>query len=236
VSRSNRLWAVLLLNLALVAGLVVVGRSAHSLGVLAEGVDYMADAAAIAVSLLAVWLSGRPPTPARPLGHPRATTFAALVNGTWLLVLCLLVASGAIDRLATGARTVHGLPVLIVSGAAAAAMFFGALLLGGDSGGVDDDEGDGLNVRAVLLDTAADAAAAAGVAMTGAVILVTGGLYWLDPAVALVVSCLVAFHAVRLLRRVMGALRPAPAGTPARAGSEATSPRATTGTDGNEHC
>jgi cobalt-zinc-cadmium efflux system protein len=127
------------------------------------------------------------------------------------IVLCLLVASGAIDRLATGAHTVHGLPVLIVSGAAAVAMLSGALLLGGDLGEVDDDEGDGLNVRAVLVDTAADAAAATGVAITGAVILVSGGLYWLDPTVALVVSCLVAFHAVRLLRRVTSVLRSAPA-------------------------
>jgi cobalt-zinc-cadmium efflux system protein len=227
------LWAVLLLNLALVAGLIVVGTSARSLGVLAEGVDYLADAAAIAVSLLAVRLSQRPPAPARSLGYPRASTFAALVNGSWLLVLCLLIASGAIERLATGVHTVRGLPVLIASGAAAAAMLVGALVLGGDSGEVDENEGDGLNMRAVLLDTVADAAAAAGVAITGAVILVSGGLYWLDPAVALVVSGLVAFHAVRLLRRVTGVLRSTPPARSRRAGGETSAPKVTTGTDGD---
>ena len=81
VSRSTRLRVVLALNLVLVAGLVAVGSSAHSLGVLAEGADYLADAAAIGVSLLAIWLSQKPPTARRPNGYPKATALAALVNG-----------------------------------------------------------------------------------------------------------------------------------------------------------
>jgi len=52
---------------------VVVGLAAHSLAVLAAGLDYLADAAAIGVSLLAIWLAGRPPTAARPNGYPKAT-------------------------------------------------------------------------------------------------------------------------------------------------------------------
>jgi cobalt-zinc-cadmium efflux system protein len=62
---------VLALNLLLVGGLVAIGLSAHSLGVLAEGVDYLADATAIAVSLLAIWLSNRPPTAKHPDGYPK---------------------------------------------------------------------------------------------------------------------------------------------------------------------
>lgn len=56
--RSTRLWVVFGLNLVLVGVLVAVGLEAHSLGVVAEGADYLADAA-IGVSLLAIWLSGR---------------------------------------------------------------------------------------------------------------------------------------------------------------------------------
>lgn len=189
-----------MLNLALVAGLVVVGLTAHSLAVLATGVDYLADAAAIGVSLLAIWLARR------PVSHQNATSIAALVNAGWLAVLNVLVAIAAIDRLVTGARQVDGLPVLIVSGTAAAVMLAGALILGGDLD--DDDDGDGdLNVRAVLLDTAADAAAAAGVAVSGAIILATGGWYWLDPAVALAVAIVVGYHAAKLLRAIVSALR-----------------------------
>jgi len=65
---------------------------------LAAGADYLAHAAAIAVSLLAIWHSNRPPTPTRPQGYPRATAFAALLNGGWLLILSLLVIADALDR------------------------------------------------------------------------------------------------------------------------------------------
>lgn len=206
VSRPVRLRIVLVLNVVLVAGLVAGGVSAHSLGVLAEGTDYLADAAAIGVSLLAVWLSNRPPTVLRPNGYPRATTVAAAVNGGWLLILSLLVIAGGIDRLANTVHRVQGLSVLVVSGIAAVVMLGGALVLGGDADEFHDGDDGDLNMRAVLLDTAADAAAAAGVAIAGGIILAARGLYWLDPTVAAVIAIVVAYHAVRLLHRVAAGL------------------------------
>jgi cobalt-zinc-cadmium efflux system protein len=73
------------LNLALITAQVAVGVAAHSLAVLAAGADYLADAAAIDVSLLAIWLAARPPTASRPHGYQSATKIAALVNpgGCW---------------------------------------------------------------------------------------------------------------------------------------------------------
>ena len=47
MSRTQRLLVVLVLNLALVAGLVVTGVTAHSLAVLAAGGDYLLDAAGV---------------------------------------------------------------------------------------------------------------------------------------------------------------------------------------------
>ena len=186
MSRSRRLSVVLLLNLALVAGLIVVGVAAHSLAVFAEGGDYLLDAAGVGVALLA------------------ANRVAALINAGWLLALQLLVAAAAAYRLITGTPEVDGLAVLVVSGVAAVVMTVAALVL---SGGTDDD-GDGqredLSVKAVLLDTVADSAAAAGVAVTGGVILATRGWYWLDPVAALVIAVVVAYHAVRLIRKVLG--------------------------------
>ena len=62
MSRTARLWVVLAADLALVAGLIVVGATAHSVGVWAEGADYAADAAAIGVALWAIRLARRPVT------------------------------------------------------------------------------------------------------------------------------------------------------------------------------
>lgn len=204
MSRTQRLYVVLALNLALVACLVTVGATAHSLAVLAEGSDYLLDAAGVAVALLAIRLSARPASRERQEGHPNATSVAALINAGWLLTLELLVAAAAADRLISRTPQVDGLPVLIVSGIAALVMTVGALILRGDT---DDREGEAgerdLSVAAVLLDTIADAAAAAGVAAAGAIILATGGWYWLDPAVALVIAVVVAYHALALIRKVI---------------------------------
>jgi|SRR6185312_1587218 cobalt-zinc-cadmium efflux system protein len=208
MSRTQRLVLVLVLNLALVVGLVAVGVTAHSIAVLAEGGDYLLDAAGVAVALLAIWLAGRPATRTRPGGYPNATNVAALINAGWLLVLEVLVAVAALDRLVTHRVPVDGLPVLVMSGVAAVAMLAGALVLRADE---DDEEGGGrdLSVSAVLLDTVADAAAAAGVAVVGAIILATDGWYWLDPAVALTIAVVVAYHALALIRKVLTRLRPA---------------------------
>lgn len=46
-------------------------------------------------------------------------------------------------------------------------------------------------------------------AAVGAIILATGGWYWLDPAVALVIAVVIAYHALALLRKVFRRLRPA---------------------------
>jgi len=123
-----------------------------------------------------------------------------LVNAGWLLLLELLVAVGAADRLLTSTPHVSGLPVLVVSAIAALVMTIGAMILRGDADNDSDDED--LSVAAVLLDTIADAAAAAGVAVAGAIILVAHGLYWLDPAVALLVAAIIGWHAIALIRKV----------------------------------
>jgi len=96
----------------------------------------------------------------------------------------------------------------VVSGIAALVMTAGAFVLRGD---VEDAEGQteerDLSVAAVLLDTIADAAAATSVAGTGGIILATGGWYWLDPAVALVIAVAVAYHAFALIKKVLSRLR-----------------------------
>jgi cation diffusion facilitator family transporter len=210
MSRTQRLFIVLALNLGLVTALVAVGVTAHSLAVLAAGGDYLLDAAGVGVALLAIRLSARPANGASQEGTAKAPNVAALINSGWLLVLEVVVAAAAVNRLITGTLQVDGLPVLIVSGVAALVMVGGALILRGDGDDNQDetDEHD-LSMAAVLLDTIADAAAAAGVAAIGAIILATGGWYWLDPAVALTIALVIGYHAVALIRKVLMRLRAA---------------------------
>ena len=190
---DKRLGLVLAINAVMVVALVAVGIAAGSLGVLASGADYLGDALGTGLSLMALRISRR------PHGHPKATSYAALVNASLLLLVTLAVAVEAVYRLSTGAPSIDGLPVVVVSVIAAGAMIACALILG-------DVEGD-LNMQSVMLDTVADAAAALGVAASGAVILITGSLYGLDSAVALIIAVVVGYHAVRLIRSVLVDLR-----------------------------
>ena len=59
MTRERRLGVVFVLNALLIVGLVGVGLGAHSLGVLAAGGDYLADALAIALSSRSAWPIGR---------------------------------------------------------------------------------------------------------------------------------------------------------------------------------
>ena len=191
MSQEKRLILVLVLNLIMIAGLIIVGLPSHSLGVLAAGGDYLADAAAIGISLYALWLSRH------PTGFAKATSWAALINVIFLLIVTLVVIIEAIRRLSNQTYEIDALPVIIVSVIAATVMVVGAFILDGD------EQGDDLNMQSVLLDTLADAASAASVAIVGGIMLALHGSYWLDPAVALGVSAIIIYHALKLLRRVI---------------------------------
>lgn len=193
MTHDRRLGLVLGINLAMVLALVLVGLLTHSLGVLASGADYLGDALGTGLSLVALRMSRH------KHGHPKATSYAALANSSFLLLVTLAVGAEAVHRLTTRAPSIHGVPVVIVSVVASIAMIACAFILG-------DVEGD-LNMESVMLDTVADAAAAIGVAISGAIILATHGTYWLDSLVALLIALVVGYHAIRLIRRVLADLR-----------------------------
>lgn len=165
---------------------------------LASGGDYVADSFAIGLGIAAIRVSKH------PHGHPKATTYVALINASMLLAVTVYVIIEAIRRLTTTVPQVAGLPVLIVSGIATIVMTTGALILGRDAGSED------LHMRSVLLDTLSDALASAAVATTGLLIYLNNGLSLLDPAVAILIGIVVGYGAVKLLRDVITDLRKRP--------------------------
>jgi cation diffusion facilitator family transporter len=195
MSQRRRLTIVLALNVTMIVGLLAVGLVSHSLGVVAAGGDYIADSTAILLGIIAVTVRDR-----RGQGS-QAPTYVALINSGALLAVSVFVLVEAVRRLVDGTPAIRGLPVLVVSSIAAAVMVVGVMVLGRDAGRED------LHMRSVQLDTAADALAAAGVAVSGGIIFVTGRLFWLDSAMSLVISVVIGVGAIGLLRDVVRALR-----------------------------
>ncbi|MGI8806959.1 MAG: cation diffusion facilitator family transporter [Acidimicrobiales bacterium] len=189
---SRRLGIALGLNVVLVVAQVGFGLAADSLGLLADAGHNLSDVAAVVVSLVAVQWARRAPTAQRSYGYHRGTILAALANAAMILAVTAFILYEGVRRLGD-AHPVQGGLVLAVALVAFAVNAGSALILRG--------HGSDLNVRSALLHMAGDAAASLGVAVAGAVILLTGRFQWLDPAVSMAIAVLIAVEAFRLVRQ-----------------------------------
>jgi len=197
-SQRRRLTIVLVLNAALIAALVFAALTANSVSLLAAAGDAVGDCAGLVLGLIAIALRDSDPE------HPHAQrpiAVAALVNACLLIAVTVSVMAESVSRLAEGSPPVSGLPVVVASVVTVVVMLGGAVVLGRSA--MDED----IHMRSVLVDALADAAAAAGVAIGGLVILISGELYWLDPLLALVIAAIVAITAARLGLKAVAALR-----------------------------
>lgn len=194
--RSRRLGAVAALNVLVAAGEALAGLLGHSMALLADSGHNVADVAAVALALVAVRLTRRPPTEAKSYGWHRSGVLAAQANAAGVLVVSVLIVVGAATRFAHPS-TVDA-KVVLVTALGAAVLNVGCALLAMERGPGKRD----LNMRAAVLHMAGDAAASGGVVLAGAVLAVYPSLSAIDPAVSLVIAVLVAAQAVRLGRQV----------------------------------
>ena len=198
---------------ALVATLVLTGSFlivevvgalwTGSLALFADAGHMLADAAAIALALFAVWIAARPPTPAKTYGYFRAEILAALLNA-----LVLLIVSGAI-LLESYARLLAPSPVLGGPMLAIAAVGLGVNLAGAAL--LKAGAGTSLNVRAAYLEVVSDALSSLGV-LVAALLVLTTGWQRADPLVSAAIGLFIIPRTWRLLRQAVNVLLE---GTPA---------------------
>lgn len=189
--RERRLRFVLVLNLVIVAGEVVAGVVARSVGLLADAGHNLTDAAGVALAFVAIRWARRPPTEERSFGYHRGTILAAQANAASILAVTAVILFESVRRL-IDPEPVEGLLVVAVATVALVANTGSVFLL--------YEKEDDLNMRAALLHMAADAGASLGVAVGGAVILVTGRFDRIDPAVSIGISLLIGWQGWKLLR------------------------------------
>lgn len=164
--RERRLRTVLIVNLVIVLGEAVAGILARSVGLLADAGHNLTDVGGVALALIAVRWVRRPPNAERSFGYHRGTVLAAQANAASILAATALILFESVRRL-LDPQPVEGRVVVVVALVALAANAGSALLL-------REKEYD-LNMRAALVHMAADAGASVGVAVGGAIIVVTGG-------------------------------------------------------------
>jgi cobalt-zinc-cadmium efflux system protein len=187
------------LRLALAAVVAVllaealVGWRAGSLALLGDAGHLATDAATLGLAWFAVARARRRPNARHTYGFLRTGILVAALNGAALLAVAGVVAAEAASRL-SHPPSVAGAPVVAV------AAF--ALVVNGWIGLLLHAAGHELSVRSAALHVLSDAVGAAGVLVSGLLILAAG---WrvADPIVSLLIAALIAAGALALLREAL---------------------------------
>ena len=179
------------LNIGFVAIEAAIGFLSQSTALLADAGHNLGDVAALLAAWGAAVLARRGRSERFTWGMRSASILAPLFNGVVLLVVTGAVASEA------GRRLLHPVaaPGLTVAAVAAAGIVVNGATAWLFAAGRHDD----VNRRAVFLHMASDALVSAAVAVVGVIMWFTGW-FWLDPLVSLVVSAVIIFSSVELLR------------------------------------
>ena len=196
-ANRRRLAIVLGLSAAYMVAEAVGGAIAGSLALLADAGHMLSDVAALALSLFALHVAERPPTPRRTYGHYRAEILAALVNGATLLAIAALVVVEAWERLREPSAVRGGLVIAVATGGLLVNLVGLRVLHGG--------RGDSLNVRGAWLHVLADALGSVG-AIVGGVLVLAFGWARADPAASVLIALLVVASSWGLLRETVGVL------------------------------
>lgn len=175
----------------------VGGLITGSLALLADSLHMVSDVAALALSLLAVWMAARPASGRRTFGNSRAEILAALANGLALAVVAVFISVHAVERF-LDPREVQGEGVMVIATGGLIINLIGLWILEGG-------RSESLNVRGAWLHVLSDTLASVGVILAGAGIWAFGWM-WLDPTVSIVVSILVLFSAWHLIREALDVL------------------------------
>jgi cobalt-zinc-cadmium efflux system protein len=194
----RRLVVTLVLIAAYMGAEVVGGLLTNSLALLADAGHMLSDAAALGLSLFALWIADRrAPGPLRTYGYYRAEILAALVNGVALVTIAVLITVEAVGRLRQPPEVLAGGVVAVAVGGLLVNVAALAVLHG--------SRDDSLNLHGAWLHVLSDALGSVG-AIAAGVLMWRFGWWWADPVASLAIGLLVVWSAWSLLKESVAVL------------------------------
>jgi cobalt-zinc-cadmium efflux system protein len=169
----------------------VGGFLTGSVALLADAGHMLTDSAALAIALLAAWISTQPPSARRSFGYGRAEILGALANGMLLGGVSVGIAIESIERLGQ-TRPISAQPMIAIALIGLAANVVSARILARSAE-------QNLNVRAALFHVLGDALGSIAAIGAGVAILVWG-VHSADAIAGLVIALLLVVSALRLMR------------------------------------
>ncbi len=187
---ARALKIALALILGFMAAEVVAGVVANSLALLSDAAHMLTDAAALALSLVALRIARRPARGAMTYGFGRVEILSAQANGITLVLLGLWIVYEAIRRLAAP-PDVEGAIVLVVAIAGIVVNLAATLVLARANR-------ESLNVEGSFQHSLTDRFAFIGTAIAGAIVLLTG-FAQADAIASLAVAASMLYAGTRLV-------------------------------------
>lgn len=195
--QTRRLAFALALAVAYMVAEVIGGLLSNSLALLADAGHMVSDAAALTLSLFAVWIASRDAPVQRTFGSHRAEILAALANAALLIAAAIGIAVEAWHRLQSP-EEIESTTMLVVACGGLAVNFAMLSIL---HGGKDAN----LNLRGAWLHVLSDTLGSVGVILA-AVCLRLFGWLWVDPVASILISLLIIHSSFALLRDAVAVL------------------------------
>lgn len=196
-SASTRAFAAAtLINLGYTALEAGYGFATNSLALLSDALHNLGDVLGLALAWGAALMAQRMPTGRHTYGWGRATLLSPLANAVLLVTFAGALGWEAVRRF-NDPPEIPALTIIVVAA-------IGIVVNLGSAWFVREGHAHDLNRRGAFLHLMADAAVSLAAVIAG-VGMLWFGWAWLDPAVSLLISVVVAAGAVRLLRESFGA-------------------------------
>lgn len=184
-------------NLTVVLAKVLVGLAAHSLAVLGDALHSSVDAVNNILALVVVRVASRAPDEDHPYGHGKFETLGALALVGFLSITCFELARNAVEHLLVS----HAPP--IVSDVQLLILVAG-LGVNGLVAWYEQRRGVELKSELLVADAAhtrSDVYISVGVIV--GLLLARQGLWWADPAIALMIALLIVRVAYQITQRTV---------------------------------
>ncbi len=188
---EKRLWTALAISLLVVIIEIIGGILGRSLALLGDSAHVLTDVLTVGIAILTIRLGRRPHTPKRTFGYHRAEIFAALVNGSTLIAVALVIIYQAYLRLLQPPSVQAPLVLTVAT--------FGLLGNLAMAGLLAPSRKSSLNVRGAFLHAVGDTLSSLAVIVSSLIIIFTG-YNSIDPLVAALIGLLIIRSAYGLVR------------------------------------
>ena len=197
IQHEKPLWWAFGLTTAFLIAEVVGGLVTNSLALLSDAAHMATDVIALAISLVAVRLSRKPPDAKRTYGYARMEAIGAMINGGLVFIVAGYILWEAVGRFRQPPDVASG-GMLVIAAVGLVINLISMRLLKAGSG-------TSLNVKGAYLEVWSDMLGSVGV-LVGALIIQFTGWTVADPIIAVLIGLWVLPRTWMLLREAMQVL------------------------------